>query len=249
MKAPINKIIDFSTVDGEGNRSVIFFQGCNIHCLYCHNPETQPLIRNEDEYIKYKETHDDVTSLEFLTPEEVFKRIEKNIPFIRGITVSGGECSLYPCFITELFNIAKKYNLTTLLDSNGMVKYSSLPDLMEVTDGVMLDIKSWDEDLYFKLVGSSNKIVKENLKWLSDNNKIEELRIVYVPDYVDAKRCLEGIKEILGDKIETIKLKLIAFRHNGVTSILKEHRSPTNEEMLDLKNFALNIGYKNIILK
>lgn len=36
----INKIIAFSNVDGPGNRTAVFFQGCNLHCLFCHNPET-----------------------------------------------------------------------------------------------------------------------------------------------------------------------------------------------------------------
>ena len=36
----INKIIPISTVDGIGARVSIFTQGCNINCLYCHNPET-----------------------------------------------------------------------------------------------------------------------------------------------------------------------------------------------------------------
>ncbi len=36
----VNKIIPFSNVDGEGNRTAIFLQGCNYNCLYCHNPET-----------------------------------------------------------------------------------------------------------------------------------------------------------------------------------------------------------------
>lgn len=40
MKAIINKIIPFSSVDGPGNRTAIFFQGCNFDCAYCHNPET-----------------------------------------------------------------------------------------------------------------------------------------------------------------------------------------------------------------
>ncbi len=38
--APVNKIISFSAVDGFGNRTAIFLQGCNQNCLYCHNPET-----------------------------------------------------------------------------------------------------------------------------------------------------------------------------------------------------------------
>ena len=38
--APVNKIIPFSNVDGPGNRTSIFFQGCPFNCLFCHNPET-----------------------------------------------------------------------------------------------------------------------------------------------------------------------------------------------------------------
>ena len=36
----INRILPFSYVDGPGNRTVVFFQGCNFKCIYCHNPET-----------------------------------------------------------------------------------------------------------------------------------------------------------------------------------------------------------------
>lgn len=40
ITAPVNKIIPFSSVDGFGNRTAVFLQGCNQNCLYCHNPET-----------------------------------------------------------------------------------------------------------------------------------------------------------------------------------------------------------------
>ncbi len=40
LRGLVNKIIPFSSVDGPGNRTAIFFQGCNFDCKYCHNPET-----------------------------------------------------------------------------------------------------------------------------------------------------------------------------------------------------------------
>lgn len=33
----------FSIHDGPGIRTAVFFQGCNLHCAWCHNPESQPL--------------------------------------------------------------------------------------------------------------------------------------------------------------------------------------------------------------
>lgn len=277
-KAPINRIIDISTVDGPGSRTSIFFQKCNIHCLYCHNPETQNLCLHCGKCIKkcpvqaLEEKHGKVIwhkercircdncikvcqdhaspKVEYLTSDEVYQRIRKNIGFIRGITVSGGECSLYAPFLAELFALAKKDGLTCLMDSNGMLDYSFYPELMDLCDGVMLDIKAWDEDIHKKLTGLSNQQVKKNLKYLDANDKIEELRIVYVPGYVDAKACLEGIRDTINFlHVPEVKIKLITFRKNGVRGILENHPSPSEEEMDDLKSFAISLGFRNIEIR
>lgn len=39
-KAKIFNIQRFSTYDGPGIRTVVFFCGCNLRCLWCHNPES-----------------------------------------------------------------------------------------------------------------------------------------------------------------------------------------------------------------
>jgi pyruvate formate lyase activating enzyme len=46
IKGLVNRIIPFSSVDGPGNRTAIFLQGCNFNCLYCHNPETINVCNN-----------------------------------------------------------------------------------------------------------------------------------------------------------------------------------------------------------
>ncbi len=40
MEALITQIQRFSVGDGPGIRSTVFFKGCNLHCPWCHNPET-----------------------------------------------------------------------------------------------------------------------------------------------------------------------------------------------------------------
>ena len=39
MKATITKIQRFSVHDGPGIRTTVFLKGCNMRCLWCHNPE------------------------------------------------------------------------------------------------------------------------------------------------------------------------------------------------------------------
>lgn len=40
MKATIFEIQRTSFVDGPGIRTTVFFKGCNLHCKWCHNPES-----------------------------------------------------------------------------------------------------------------------------------------------------------------------------------------------------------------
>lgn len=277
MIAPINKIIDFSTVDGIGLRTSIFFQGCNISCLYCHNPETNHLcnscgvcvdacknhalsIRDSkvlwnkdlciscDKCISICKNHAS-PKIMYLTPMEVFDSIKRNLPFIRGITASGGECMLYPEFIKEVFKLAKESNLGTLLDSNGMVLYEDYEELMDYTDGVMLDIKAWDKEVYRRLTGYTNENVKRNLVYLAKKDKLSEIRIVYLDSYVDMIDILNGIKELIPDKYQNIKLKLITFRRIGVKSILSDYKSPSIDTMNQFMEYAKSIGFKYVELR
>lgn len=274
--APINKIIECSTVDGPGTRTSIFVQRCNIHCLYCHNPETQNLCCNcgicisscpnhalsfnKSGKVIYDESRclncDTCISIcpnkaspkiRYLSAEQVYFQVKKNVPFIRGITVSGGECSLYPEFLVELFKLCRKERLTCLLDSNGMIDFSLYPELMNLTDGVMLDIKSWDRAIYQKLTGYDNDIVKKNLSYLDSIDKIEELRIVVLPDFVDYYACIDGIaRTIQQENISKTKLKLNKFRRYGVKGVLKNTSSPNDALMNELRKYAETKGFKKI---
>lgn len=235
-KAPIHKIIHHSLVDGPGNRSSIFLQGCNLKCEFCHNPET----------IQIYSENNSPAEIKWMTAEEVFNEVKVNIPFIRGISVSGGECALFPGFLEDLFVLAQKAGLSCLIDSNGTIDFSLFPGLMKNCNGVMLDIKAWDMNVFKNLTGGSNEIVKKNLKFLFTEDKLEEIRIVCIPDEGDVLNILEGIKDIIGDGISNIRLKLIKFRNQGVVGRLKDTNSPSNEYMNSLKNTALELGFRYI---
>ena len=50
MYGMITDIQRFSLNDGPGIRTTVFLKGCNLHCAWCHNPET---IRKKNELMVY----------------------------------------------------------------------------------------------------------------------------------------------------------------------------------------------------
>ncbi|WP_236660267.1 radical SAM protein [Isachenkonia alkalipeptolytica] len=234
-KVPINRIIPVSTVDGPGARTAVFVQGCNLVCEFCHNPETQAI-----------EGH----NLPRKTAAEVFEEIRPNLPFIRGITVSGGECALYPRFLTALFTLAKAEGLTTLMDTNGSIDLSGFSELMKVIDGVMLDIKAWDPEVFYRLTGKkATGALPVNLHYLASTGKLEEIRLVCQENWVDIETALNKVAEKIPRYYGKIPLKLIAFRSHGVTGKMKKAASPGPDRMEAYKKIAEELGYERIIVK
>ena len=228
MVGRIRQIIDSSAIDGPGNRTVIFFQGCNFNCHYCHNPETISSGNSEQD-------------MELL---EVLERIKKNRPFIRGITASGGECSLQDVFLKELFLGTKKMGLSNFIDSNGSIAFWEFPDLMALTDGVMLDIKATDAKSHLRLTGKKNNVVMKNAKYLASIGKLYEVRTVMVKDELNNQETVEEVCSLLQAYLDQpIGYKLIPFRPHGVGVAFRHWQAPSADDMNRLNEFILSKGF------
>lgn len=184
--------------------------------------------------------------IRYMDAEEVFKEVKKNMPFIRGITVSGGECTLYPGFLKELFGYTKKENLTCFIDSNGCVDLSKYPEMMALCDKVMLDVKAWDNEHFHRLTGSGNEIVKKNLLFLAKRHQLEEVRIVCLEPEVDVEATICNIAEMVQEYLDQFTLKLIAFRNHGVRSKLCDRETPSILQMERWREIAEKKGFSNI---
>ncbi len=278
MEGIVTKIIPFSSVDGPGNRTAIFLQGCNLDCRYCHNPETRKECINcgvcvnacpagalsmESGKVTFDPAkcescdtcikvcpNDSTPKTRKMTESEVYEIVKKQMPFIRGITVSGGECMLQPDFIRELFILAKNDGLNTLIDSNGTVPFKDLPDLMDVTDGVMLDIKAFSNDEHINVTGSGNDAILSNAIFLGKTGKLFEVRSVIAPDLYDCKKSIEEMGDFLLPlyEINPFRIKVIAYRPMGVREQYSAMRVPTTGELEEYRDILLNKGFKDIII-
>ncbi len=270
----VNKIIPFSSVDGPGNRLSLFLQGCNINCLYCHNPETINLCNNCGKCIKncpadalsFKNEKvvwdnnictlcdncirccptDSSPRTQVMTVNNILAEIKKVRPFIQGVTVSGGECSLRGSFLKELFPEIRKLGLTTFIDTNGTIPIDK--ELIELTDQFMIDLKAWENEDYIKLTGSGSSQILVNIKTLGKIGKIFEVRTVIVPSCFDPVETVSSIASFISTIDPTIRYKLIKYRSLGVRKGLLLDKSPTNELMDSLKDIAERRSCKNVII-
>ena len=241
-KAPVNKIIPFSSVDGPSNRMAIFFQGCQFNCRFCHNPETINICNNCGDCIKtcpvnalYMEDNKVVwdkdrcvncdtciktcknsssPKITYMSVDELLEEIERVRPYIEGITLSGGECTIHKDFIIELFPKVKEMGLTTLLDSNGSLDFEKNKEILEYCDGVMLDVKAVNKDFSDWLIRYPNDTTLKNLDYLLSINKLYEVRTIIFPDRdKDNEDTISYVSNRIKDKC---LYKIIRYRQFGV---------------------------------
>ncbi len=126
---PISGWLKYSLVDYPGEiASVVFLQGCNFRCAYCHNPDLLDMP-GRDYGPRFGE-------------DEVLAHLELRRGQLDGICVTGGEPLLHaslPGFISRV----KEAGFKVKIDTNG-----SNPEMLEtlyenrLVDYIALDIKA-----------------------------------------------------------------------------------------------------------
>lgn len=185
-----------------------------------------------------------------LNEHELMLKVKEVKPFIKGVTVSGGECMNHPEFLEAFFTLVKQEGLSTLLDSNGYRRFADYPQLMNVTDGVMLDVKAFDPDFHKQLTKADNTVVLQNLTELLESKKLQEVRIVILPNQHDQNETtVREVSKLITDKAP---LKLLRYRPFGVRDEGLNRLGFNNaslEEMKRCYDLALSLGVKDIEIK
>jgi pyruvate formate lyase activating enzyme len=150
-----------------------------------------------------------------LSAAEAMAEIEPSLPFIRGVTVSGGECTLYPDFLKSFGSLAHERGKTFFLDTNGSYDFSADPELLEITDGIMLDVKSFPAEAE-RVIRRSGYDIFSVLETLARSGKLYEVRTVVSPGLFDATALVDQVCRLLADTDPAVRYKLIRYRPAGV---------------------------------
>lgn len=222
----IHSIETCGTVDGPGIRFVIFTAGCPLRCLYCSNPDC-----------RYMENGKKVTV------DELIQEIQKYTAYMNasggGVTVSGGEPLYQPHFVAEIFRRCKALGIHTALDTSGYCDLQVAKPVIEQADLVLLDIKSFDPDIYTKVTSVSPEPTLAIAHYLNTIHKPTWIRFVLVPDLTDAPHNIAGVADFVAtlnnvEKVEVLpfhKMGEYKWEQLGYDYQLKETQPPTAEQV------------------
>ena len=153
-----------------------------------------------------------------MTPEEVFRAIERDLPFYErsggGVTLSGGEPLLQKDFAKELLTLCKKARISTAVETTGLVPWETFAELQGLVDLYLYDIKHLDPEVHKARTGRSNEQISENLKKLSATGAHIHVRTPVIPGFNDTPEALRAIADFL-DALGIRERTLLPFHQYG----------------------------------
>ena len=198
----VHSIETLGTHEGPGIRLVVFLQGCNINCLYCHNPDTKSLAGGRE-----------------MTVSEILELAERQRPYFGdngGVTISGGEPTLKANELIVLFGELKKRGIHTALDTNGTIDTGAVRELYALTDLLLLDIKHINNIWHRKITDTTNDVVMRMAKYREESGLPVWLRYVLLPGYTDQEEYLLEFGRIFTDFGTVERLEILPYHTLGV---------------------------------
>lgn len=200
LTADIHSFESMAALDGDGIRYAVFFTGCPLRCVYCHNPDTWHKSGND------------------WTTDALVKKIRRYKPYFKnggGVTFSGGEPLLNADFIVEAGQLLREENINYAIDTSGSVPLTdSVKKALDGADLVILDLKFYNSDDYAKYTKGRFENFIAIGKYCSENGIRLWLRTVVVPNINDTEEHIIKYAEF-SKQFKFQKYELLAFHTMG----------------------------------
>ncbi|MEW6369253.1 MAG: glycyl-radical enzyme activating protein [Acidobacteriota bacterium] len=247
-----------SLEDGPGIRSVVFFKGCALRCVFCQNPEAQDaqleIAFFEEKCLAcgecieacpsgaaaaHQEGRIDRTRClrcgscaevcpggalravgRYYSPEALVDLLLRDEPYYRhsagGVTLSGGECALYPEFLRQVLEPLKARNIHVAIQTSGWFDYISFRQhVLPHVDLVYFDLKFADELNHRRYTGRSGHCIQMNLMSLLREPVETQVRIPLVPGITATEENLAGLVEVLRE-LHVRQVELLPYNPLGL---------------------------------
>lgn len=193
--------------------AIVFTQGCNFNCGYCHNPDL--LNSKKDIY----------------STDVFFEFLDKRKGKLDGVVITGGEATLQPDLIPFIKEI-KARGFLVKLDTNGY-RPDVLDQALPLVDYVAMDIKA-PLDKYPEITKTEIDIekIKKSINLLQTSKVPYEFRTTVIKsqlNYEDFKKIGELIKGTQNYFLQKFEAKTAINDES-----LKNESSYSNEEFKEI---------------
>lgn len=231
MRGLISSIKRMEIHDGDGVRTTVFFKGCTLKCIWCHNPESiSPMEQTAFFSVKCascglcKGEKNKSTSLKCPTDalthfgteyeaDKLYEILAKDKAYFDnsggGVTFSGGECLMQADFAKELAEKLKEKGISVYIDTCGYVKKEAFEKIIPFTDKFLYDIKAIDSKVHKECTGKDNDLILSNLRFILEKGCDVEIRYPLVKGYNDGEA--EKIGEFLKKCNFSGKVKVLQY--------------------------------------
>lgn len=245
MKARIVELKRFAVHDGPGIRTTVFFKGCPLKCVWCHNPES---IRPYPQLAFYENkcqhcglcqevcpSPEDCTLCgacteicpagarilygRSVTVESLLPELLEDKTFFAnsggGVTLSGGEVLCHAEFAVELAKACHEAGIHVAIETNLSLPLANIQPLLDHVDLIMADCKLFDDDLHRKYTGISNETTLQNIRAIRNIPMI--VRTPLIPGVTATAENLTAIAASLVGKPNLLCYQLLNFNPLGGT--------------------------------
>jgi len=249
MRAYIFNIQRFSIHDGPGIRTTVFFQGCPLQCVWCHNAEGIP------QFLETTISDSIPAGIKKYTIDELMEEVLKEKVFYDesggGVTFSGGEPLMQTGFLLEMLKKLRELQIHTAVDTSGYAPAEIFKQVVDLTDLVLFDMKIIDEKKHKLYTGTDNSLIHTNLDYLIINEVPFRIRIPLVNEMTADDENLKSIAMMLKGKGD-IDIDLLSY-HNlgqgkqhkaGIKSSNTKLSPPDAARIEEIRNLFDSYGFK-----
>ncbi len=224
MMGIVFDIKEMAVHDGPGIRTTVFFKGCPLRCVWCHNPEgLSPSIQLMVKEARCRHCGSCMKQCDHelcqpfgrcvlscpencleiagrqLDAQTLAEELKKSADILGnmfgGFTFSGGEPLAQPDFLKACLNELKGYHLC--IETSGYAEPEIFCSVLEHLDYVIMDIKLADSKLHLKYTGVDNKKILDNFNTLKNSGKPFLIRTPLIPGITDTADNLKAIEKLL----------------------------------------------------
>ncbi len=243
---PFPLVVDIkkcSFEDGPGIRSVVFFKGCPLKCVFCHNPETQnPRMEigfDENDCIGCGsclkvcdrgaiDLHAEGRILrekcdlcgkcarvcpgsglrvvgKYFDVDSLAEVLLRDLGYYEnsggGVTLSGGECTMFPHYLEKLLIRLKRHRIHIAIQTCGYFNYRTFRErILPHVDLIYFDVKVADPRAHMEHIGRPNDRILTNFRLLARDGGVElHPRIPLVPSITATPKNICDIVRFLKD--------------------------------------------------